>query len=475
MVNTRLNPDIFRKSDIRGTVGKHLTEETVEIIGKAVGTFMIRHGARVITLGYDNRLSSLAFRDALSDGILSTGCDILDIGMVPTPVLYFSLFHLETDGGVMITGSHNPAEFNGFKICLGSNCLFGKSIQEIYHITEIKDFVIGKGELFKKNIIENYITKITSLINISRDVKFVVDGGNGCFGTVGPKLFEKLNLKPVELYWQPDGRFPNHHPDPAIPENMKDLAKKICEEDAEFGIGFDCDVDRIGVVDNKGNIIWGDQLLMLFSRDILMKNPGAKIIGDVKCSQTLFEDIKGNGGIPVIAPTGHSIIKDKMNEVQALIAGEMSGHISFADNYFGYDDAIYAACRLLEIVSRSKENIAEMFSGAFDNVVNTPVINIKCPDNQKFRIINEMVDFYRDKYQFVDVDGLRLNFSNGWALARASNTQPALTLRFEADSIERLEEIKDIVFTSLMKHDVIYQNNMELFANFFTNQNASFV
>jgi len=472
---TKLNPEIFRKSDIRGIVGKHLTEETVRIIGRAIGTFMIRHGASVVTLGYDNRLSSLAFRDALADGILSTGCDILDIGMVPTPLLYFSLFHLETDGGVMITGSHNPAEFNGFKICLGANSLFGKSIQELYHITEIKDFVIGKGVLLKKNIIDNYITKITSLINISRDVKFVVDGGNGCFGAVGPKLFEKLNLKPVELYWQPDGRFPNHHPDPAIPENLKDLAKKVCEEDAEFGIGFDCDVDRIGVVDNKGNIIWGDQLLMVFSRDILMKNPGAIIIGDVKCSQTLFEDIKENGGVPVIAPAGHSIIKDKMNELHALMAGETSGHISFADNYFGYDDAIFAACRLLEIISESDKKIAEMLPGACANVVNTPVINVDCPDNQKFKIIRELRDFFRDKYQFVDVDGIRLNFSDGWALVRASNTQPALTLRFEADTVERLEEIKDIVFTPLMEHEVIYQNNMQLLSNIFSNQNVCLV
>ena len=424
---TKLCQEIFRKSDIRGVVGKHLTNRTVAIIGRGIGTFMRRRGAKVLTLGYDIRISSYDFRNELSDGILSTGCDIIDLGMVPTPVAYFSLYFLKVDGGVMITGSHNPPEFNGFKISFGSDTLFGNDIQEIYHLINNNDFEAGNGKLYKKNIIDDYIDKIESIISLKNPVKFIVDGGNGCFGIVGQKLFKRLGVEPQKLYWEPDGSFPNHHPDPTTLENMFDLSHLLRNGDAQLGIGFDGDADRIGVVDENGHIVWGDQLLMLFSRGILEKNPGATIVGEVKCSQVLFEDIKKRGGKPVIAPVGHSLIKNVMKKTNALLGGEMSGHILFADNYYGYDDAIFAACRLLEIVSNSEVKLSEMLESKTIKV-NTPVIKLSCPDDVKFKIVDEISEFFRGKYDIVDIDGIRLNLNDGWALIRASNTQPALTL-----------------------------------------------
>lgn len=459
-INTciKCSQEIFRKSDIRGIVGKHLTSDTVEIIGKGIGTFMKRRGAKVITVGYDARISSFDFRNAIVDSILSTGCDLIDISMVPTPVAYFSLHFLGVDGGVMITGSHNPSEYNGFKISFGTFSLFGDDIQEIYRLINNDDFETGRGRLYKRDIIDDYIDKIISLITLENPVKFVVDGGNGCFGVVGHKLFEKLGLKPQELYWKPDGNFPHHHPDPTIPENMLDLSAKVQSENAQLGIGFDGDVDRIGVVDENGRMVWGDQLLMLFSRNILSKNPGATIVGDVKCSQILFDDIKKHGGIPEISPSGHSIVKNIMMETNALLGGEMSGHILFMDNYYGYDDAIFAACRLLEIVSASDLKLSEMIVSE-TVTVNTPVIQLSCPDDIKFRIVDEIGEFFKGKYNILDVDGIRLNCKDGWALIRASNTQPALTLRFEANSAEKLNELKKIVYEPISQYEVIHQMN----------------
>lgn len=465
-INTciKYSQEIFRKSDIRGIVGKHLTNETVGIIGKGIGTFMKRRGVEAITLGRDVRMSSYSFRNALADGIVSTGCDVIDLGMVPTPIAYFSLYFLNVDGGVMITASHNPSEYNGFKVSFDKSTLFGDDIQNIYHIINNNDFETGRGKLCEKDIIDDYIEKIISLVTINDPVKFVVDGGNGCFGIVGHKLFEKLGLKPQKLYWEPDGNFPHHHPDPTIPENMLDLSAKVQSENAQLGIGFDGDVDRIGVVDENGRMVWGDQLLMLFSRNILSKNPGATIVGDVKCSQVLFDDIKKNGGISLISPTGHSMIKKMMRETNALLGGEMSGHILFMDNYYGYDDAVFAACRLLEIVSASDLKLSEMLESN-TITVNTPVIKLSCPDNIKFRIVDELSEFFKGKYNILDVDGIRLNCKDGWALIRASNTQPALTLRFEANSAERLNELKKIVYEAIARYEVVRQMNNPALSN----------
>ncbi|MBT3516024.1 MAG: phosphomannomutase/phosphoglucomutase, partial [Nitrospina sp.] len=355
-----INPQIFREYDIRGLVDVDLTQESTELIGKSIGTYIYRNGGKTLTVGYDMRASSTPFRDSLIRGINSTGCDVIDIGMVPTPIAYFSLHHLKPDGGVMITGSHNPSEFNGFKISNGLHSLYGESIQELRRLIDSNDFELGSGKLSKENVLEEYIQDIFDRVKVSRSVKVVVDGGNGCFGIVGPKLLKRIGANIIELYCEPDGNFPNHHPDPTVEKNMLDLSKKVKEERAELGIGFDGDADRIGIVDEKGEILWGDQLLMIFARDILKYNPGATIVGEVKCSQNLFKDIEGHGGIAVMSAAGHSLIKNKMQETNSLLAGEMSGHICFADDYYGFDDAIYAACRILQIVASSKIKVSEM-------------------------------------------------------------------------------------------------------------------
>jgi phosphomannomutase/phosphoglucomutase len=439
-----MNPEIFREYDIRGLVDKDLTPETVELIGKAIGTYIKRQGGKTLTLGWDVRTSSILFRDILSKGLLSTGCDVIDVGRVATPVSYFSLHHCKPDGGVMITGSHNPPEFNGFKISNGLHSLYGKQIQELLALIQKNDFEKGQGRLSQQSVDDAYMEAICRVIKIDRPVKVVVDGGNGCFGLVGPKLLKKLGLNPIEIFCEPDGTFPNHHPDPTIPKYMTSLMAKVKSENAELGIGFDGDADRIGVIDNEGNMLWGDMLMILFARDILKRQPGATVVGEVKCSQNLFDDVKKKGGIPVMAPAGHSLIKKKMRETNAVLAGEMSGHVCFADNYYGYDDAIFAACRILQIVASSKQNLAQMLADV-PKTFTTPEIRVDCPDDQKFKIVKEITEHFRAKYSVVDIDGVRILFDGGWGLIRASNTQPVMVLRFEAISQEKLAEFKKIV------------------------------
>lgn len=455
-----MNPQIFREYDIRGLVGKDLTPETVELIGKAVGTRIKRDGGKTISLGWDVRASSLQFREVLSKGMLSTGCDVIDIGLVPTPVSYFSLHHLKPDGGVMITGSHNPPEFNGFKVSSGLHSLYGKDIQKLLESIQKNDFEKGAGKLSQQNVSEAYMEKICSIIKFSRSVKVIVDGGNGCFGLVGPQLLKKMGLKPIEIYCEPDGRFPNHHPDPTIPKYMADLIAKVKSENAELGIGFDGDADRIGVIDDRGNMLWGDQLLILFARDILKRQPGSTIVGEVKCSQTLFDDIKKNGGTPVMAPAGHSLIKKKMRETNAVLAGEMSGHICFSDNYYGYDDSIFAACRILQIVASSKQKLSQMLADV-PKTFSTPEIRVDCPDDQKFKIVKEITEYFRSRFEVVDIDGVRILFDGGWGLIRASNTQPVLVLRFEAMSQKKLTEFKGIVHNQLITYKCLQNLNLD--------------
>lgn len=455
-----MNPEIFREYDIRGLVGKDLIPETVEQIGKAIGTYIRRDGGKIITLGWDVRTSSMQFRDILATGILSTGIDVIDVGLVPTPVSYFSLHHCKPDGGVMITGSHNPPEFNGFKVSSGLHSLYGKQIQKILEIIQKNDFEKGNGRLSQQSVIDAYMGKICAVIKIERPVKVVVDGGNGCFGLVGPKLLKKLGLNPIEIYCEPDGTFPNHHPDPTIPKYMKSLMEKVKSEKAELGIGFDGDADRIGVIDDQGNMLWGDQLLILFGRDILKKQPGATIVGEVKCSQNLFNDVKKNGGVPVMAPAGHSLIKKKMRETNAVLAGEMSGHVCFADNYYGFDDAIFAACRLLQIVASSKQKVSQMLADV-PKTFTTPEIRVDCPDDQKFKIVKEITEHFRTRFNVVDIDGVRILFEGGWGLIRASNTQPVIVLRFEALTQEKLAEFKKIVRDQLVTYKCLQNVNLE--------------
>ena len=455
-----MNPEIFREYDIRGLVGKDLNPETVEQIGKAIGTHIKRDGGKIITMGWDVRTSSIQFRDILSKGILSTGINVIDIGLVPTPVSYFSLHHCKPDGGVMITGSHNPPEFNGFKVSSGLHSLYGQKIQKLLEIIQKKDFETGQGQLSQQNVMEAYMEKVCSVIKLERSVKVVVDGGNGCFGLVGPQLLKKLGLNPIEIYCKPDGTFPNHHPDPTIPKYMVSLMEKVKSEKAELGIGFDGDADRIGVIDYQGNMLWGDQLLILFSRDILKTRPGATIVGEVKCSQNLFNDIKKNGGVPEMAPAGHSLIKKKMRETNAVLAGEMSGHVCFSDNYYGFDDAIFAACRILQIVASSKQRLSQMLADV-PKTFTTPEIRVNCPDDQKFKIVKEITEHFRARFNVVDIDGVRILFEGGWGLIRASNTQPVLVLRFEALTPEKLAAFKNIVRTQLITYKCLHNVDIE--------------
>ena len=446
-----MNPQIFREYDIRGIVGQDLTPETVELIGKAIGTYIRRDGGKTLTLGWDVRESSIEFREILTRALNSTGCDVIDIGRVPTPVSYFSLHHLKPDGGVMITGSHNPPEFNGFKISHGVHSLYGEKIQLLKELIHKNDFETGNGTARKTDLLDAYMEKVKEVIDIKRPLKVVVDGGNGCFGIIGPQLLRQLGLNPIEQFCEPDGSFPNHHPDPTVPEYMEALMARVQSEKADLGIGFDGDADRLGVVDDQGNLLWGDQLLILFARDVLKKHPGTAVVGEVKCSQNLYDDIKKQGGIPVMSAAGHSLIKKKMRETGALLAGEMSGHMCFKDNYYGFDDAIFAACRVLEIVAASSRKLSDMLSD-LPKTFSTPEIRVDCPDALKFKIVKELTEHFRSRYEVVDIDGVRIQFENGWGLVRASNTQPVLVLRFEAKTEEQMNEYRQIVNRQLEQY-----------------------
>jgi len=389
--------------------------------------------------------------------MVSGGLEVVDIVVCPTPVFYFSLYHLEREGGVMITGSHNSSEFNGFKICVDKETLHGKQIQDLRKLMEVRKFVSGSGTVTFQEIIPVYQNYFLKNIRLKRKVLVVMDSGNGTAGLVAPKILRDLGCQVLDLYSLVDGRFPNHHPDPTIPENLKDLITKVKETGAEVGIAYDGDADRIGVADHLGNIIWGDQLLILFAREVLRDHPGATIVSEVKCSQNLYDDIAKHGGRSIMWRVGHSLLKSKMKAEKALLGGEMSGHIFFADRYFGYDDGIYASCRLLEILAQSGKTIPDLLSDV-PKIFATPEIRVDCPDDQKFELVEQVKESFRREYPIVDVDGVRVLFPDGWGLVRASNTQPALVLRFEARSPERLREIRALVekrvteFSAISKH-----------------------
>ncbi len=444
-----MNPHIFREYDIRGVVGEDLNQETVYILARAMGTYFRQNGAKRISIGRDARTSSPEFRDLMIKGLNESGCDCIDAGMIPTPLLYFTLFNWDIDGGVMITGSHNPADNNGFKICLGKTSIFGPQIQEIRKIAESGNFVSGQGTVQECDVVEPYRQYILSNIKLGeRRIKVVVDGGNGMGGYIAAPLYKDLGCEVIELFCEPDGNFPNHHPDPTVVENMQFAIKAVTENNADLAIAFDGDGDRIGVVDEKGDIIWGDQLMIIFSRSILEQIPGATFISEVKCSQTLFDDIKKHGGNPVMWKAGHSLIKAKMKETGAAMAGEMSGHIFFADRYFGYDDAIYAGARLLEILSQTDATLSS-FLADVPKTVYTPEMRVPCSEESKFEIVKLLTEEFKRTNEVIDVDGARIIFPNGWGLVRASNTQPVLVLRFEADTEENLKKIQSTVETKL--------------------------
>ncbi|NOX97641.1 MAG: phosphomannomutase/phosphoglucomutase [Nitrospirae bacterium] len=443
-----MNPQIFREYDIRGVVDKDLTPKIVETLGKAFGSYIQDFQGKEIVVARDNRLSSKLYRDALISGIVSTGCSVLDIGEVPSPVFYFSLIHYEKDGGMMITASHNPPEFNGFKISRGHSSIYGEEIQKLRKIIESGKFREGKGQISSKDPRAAYLSCLKERVNLKRELKVVVDAGNGTTSDLAPSLLEELGCRVIKLYCESDGRFPNHHPDPTIPDNLKDLIATVQKEKADLGIAYDGDGDRIGVVDEKGKIIWGDRLMIIFARKILKKHPGAKVVFEVKCSQSLIEEIEKAGGVPLMWKTGHSLIESKIREEGALLAGEMSGHIYFADNYFGYDDAIFASCRLVEILSGTEKRLSQLLEGVTE-YHSTPEIRIECPDEKKFEVVEKVKKYFREKYEIIDIDGVRVLFGDGWGLVRASNTQAVLVLRFEARTEKRMEEIKSLVMTKL--------------------------
>ena len=439
-----MNHEMFREYDIRGIAGQDMTEEDVLLIGKGIGTFLIRNGARAITVGRDCRTSSDDYARQLIDGLRATGCNVTDIGVCPTPVLYFSIQHLQMEGGVMVTASHNPGEYNGFKMCLGLGSIHGRQIQEILEIIKAADFADGAGDLAGADVIPPYTDFVTNNIQISRPLKVGVDAGNGTAGVVAVPILKKLGCEVHDLYCDMDGTFPNHEADPTVLKNMHDLIDLVRTEKLDIGIGYDGDGDRIGIVDENGDIIYGDKLLILFAREILTRKPGATFISEVKCSQTMYDDIEKHGGRAIMWKTGHSLIKKKMKEEQAELAGEMSGHMFFADRYFGFDDATYASCRLLEILADSGSPLSTRLADV-PRTVNTPEIRVECPDNVKFKVVAAVTEHFRQEYDVIDIDGVRVLFEDGWGLVRASNTQPALVLRFEALTETRLNDIRKLV------------------------------
>jgi phosphomannomutase / phosphoglucomutase len=438
-----MNKQIFREYDIRGHADRDLSTEVVRDIGRALGTVMAERGKRRIMVGYDCRVSSARLRKALVEGLVEAGRHVVQIEVGPTPLLYFAVHHLDADGGVMVTGSHNPPEDNGFKILLGKSTLHGDEIRALAHRIERRDFAIIPGGYIEDiEVSSRYIAWMKGNIRLARtDLRIVVDAGNGAGGPLALATMKALGLSPVALYCDMDGRFPNHHPDPTLPENVADLVASVRVNNAEIGIAYDGDADRLGAVDQRGEIIWGDKLLVAFGRAVLARHPGAAILGEVKCSQTLYDDIARHGGRPIMWKTGHSLIKAKMKEEHALLAGEMSGHLFFADRYFGYDDAIYASLRLLEILSESPKDIGEMLADLPPTFV-TPEIRVECPDELKFRVVEGVLAHYSRTHSVSEVDGVRINFGDGWGLVRASNTQAVLVLRFEANTEARRDALR---------------------------------
>lgn len=459
---------IFRKYDIRGIVGESLDKDIAYNIGKSFGSLLLNMNpnAQKVSIGRDVRLSSEELASALIDGIISTGLDVYDIGICPTPLQYFSIYHLNLDGGIMVTGSHNPPEYNGFKLSIGKDTIHGETIQTLKEIIQ-KDAWANAGKravINKYDIIKAYkeymLNEFSYLARGGyKKLKIVVDAGNGTAGIIAPELFRQIGCEVIPLYCEPDGRFPNHHPDPTVVEYIQDLIKTTKEVDADFGVGYDGDADRIGVIDRDGNTIWGDQLIIILCRDILKQHKGARVVGDVKCSQAMFDDIKRNGGVPVMWNTGHSLIKKKMRDEKALLAGEFSGHIFIADRYFGYDDAIYATLRLIEIIKKTGKDINDLLTGV-PRMFYTPEIRIECADEIKHTVVQKVVEKFKgykengnSLHKIIEIntiDGIRVVFEKGWGLVRVSNTQPVIVMRFEAEDEAHLN-----IYRTFMEQELL--------------------
>jgi len=444
-----LNQYIFREYDIRGKVSDDFPPEVVEALGKGFGTYIKRGGGQEIALSGDVRLTTPDLMEQFKTGVLSTGVDVIKIGILPTPANYYSMFSLGVAGAVQITGSHNPPEFNGFKLSRDKKAVFGEAIQEIRVIIEKEDYETGEGTEASYDILTKYKRMIASKIDIKKRMKVVMDCGNAAGAICAPDIFKNLNVDLTELYCDVDGTFPNHHPDPTVKENLIDLISLVKQGSYDIGLAFDGDADRVGVVDETGDIIWADQLIALFLPEVVEE--GDEILYDVKCSQALEEMIVKYGGKPVMWKTGHSLIKQRMSELNCKLGGEMSGHIFFADDYFGYDDAIYVAARIVQTLSRTDQKLSQL-KAELPKYYSTPEMRLEAEsDEEKFRIAKEAVAYFTENYDCSTVDGVRIKFGDGWGLVRSSNTQPVIVCRFEANTAERMEEIQSIVMNKLQE------------------------
>ena len=440
-----ISKTIFREYDIRGLVDRDLTGDAVRLVGRALGTEVREKGGRRVVVGRDGRESGPRVALAMIDGLVSTGVDVTDLGVVPTPLTYFAAATLPVDGLVMITGSHNPPEYNGLKVGVGKSTLHGDGIQALWRRIEADGFSRGSGQVDTHDIVTPYLAFVRNNLKLGpRRLKVVVDAGNGTGGVIAVPLFRSMGIDVVPLFVEMDGRFPNHHPDPTVEKNLEFLKAKVLSTGADLGIAYDGDADRVGAVDEKGNVLWGDQLMILFSRAVLAENPGAAIVGEVKCSKTLYDDIAARGGRGIMWKAGHSLIKAKMKEEGALLAGEMSGHIFFAHRFFGFDDGIYSSGRLLEIVSHTDRPVSTLLADV-PRTFSTPEIRYDCPEEMKFELVRRAQEWFAARHEAVTVDGVRVLFPDGWGLVRASNTQPLLVLRFEAQTPERLAQIQSMI------------------------------
>lgn len=448
---------IFREYDIRGIAGTDLTPETARLIGLGFAAYLREHKeGGAIAVGRDNRPSGAGLRDGLVAGLREAGLDVVDIGVVPTPVTYWAQHNLDVIGGIQITGSHNPPEYNGFKLGLRTKSIYGQQIQRIWELISAGDLPKGEGSLHEEPVIDRYVTDIVQRIGpIRRKLRVVVDCGNGAGALVAPQLFASMNVDAELLFCESDGTFPNHHPDPTVAENVQDLIAAVRAKKADLGVAFDGDADRIGIVDNTGEIIWGDYLLILYARDVLQRTgPGQSIVFDVKCTQALPEAIEKAGGIPVMSKTGHSLVEEKMHETHAPIGGEMSGHMFFTEGFYGFDDALYGAARLIRIVADSGKSVRDLLADV-PRFVSTPEIRVHSDDDKKFAIVAEAQRHFGARYETIDIDGVRIQFEHGWGLIRASNTQPVMVMRFEADSAEQLAVIQNEVVSWLATKGVV--------------------
>jgi len=446
---------IFKAYDIRGVVDKTLTDDVVYDIGRAIGSEAAAQGQSKVVVARDGRLSGPGFIAALSQGLRDVGRDVIDVGCVPTPVLYFATHHLETGSGIMVTGSHNPPDYNGFKIMLDGQTLSGDTIQALRHRIEVNDFAdgadISEGSLESTDLSEIYIDRIVSDIKLARPMKLIVDCGNGVAGEIAPRLLRRLGCEVVEMFCEIDGHFPNHHPDPSKPENLQDLKNTLDSDGADVGLAFDGDGDRLGVLDSEGKTIWPDRQMMMYAADVISRNPGADIIFDVKCSSHLERVIKEKGGVPLMSKTGHSLIKARMKETGALLAGEMSGHVFFKERWYGFDDGLYTAARLLEILAADARPSHEVFAELPD-ALSTPELNVHFAEGEHFKFMERFSEqAVLPDADIILIDGIRANFSDGWGLVRASNTTPSLVIRFEADSAQSLERIQTLFRQEMLK------------------------